>query len=78
MHNIMKGEKFIADVYNALRSNPDLWNSSGFYDHITPPGAIAPDDHQQEYTFDQLELRAAAATSIAAARCGSCASRTRR
>ena len=66
-HNIMKGEKFIADVYNALRSNPDLWNSSllavffdehgGFYDHITPPGAIAPDDHQQEYTFDQLGLR---------------------
>ena len=24
----MKGEKVIADVYNAIRSNPDLWNSS--------------------------------------------------
>jgi phospholipase C len=66
-HNIMKGEKFIADVYNALRSNPDLWNSSllvicfdehgGFYDHIEPPGAVAPDDHQSEYTFDQLGVR---------------------
>jgi phospholipase C len=66
-HNIMKGEKFIADVYNAIRSNPDLWNSSllviffdehgGFYDHVTPPGAVAPDDHQVEYTFDQLGLR---------------------
>ena len=56
-HNIMKGEKFIADVYNAIRSNPDLWNSTllvvsfdehgGFYDHVTPPGAVAPDDHQE-------------------------------
>jgi phospholipase C len=27
-NNIMKGEKLIADAYNALRSNPDLWNSS--------------------------------------------------
>lgn len=66
-HNIMKGEKVIADVYNALRSNPELWNSSllviffdehgGFYDHVTPPGAVAPDDHQSEYTFDQLGVR---------------------
>jgi phospholipase C len=66
-HNVMKGEKAIADVYNAIRSNPELWNSSllviffdehgGFYDHVTPPGAVAPDDHQQEYTFDQLGVR---------------------
>jgi phospholipase C len=66
-HNIMKGEKLIADVYNALRSNPDLWKSTllviyfdehgGFYDHVTPPGAMAPDDHQTEYTFDQLGVR---------------------
>ena len=63
----MKGEKYIADVYNAIRSNPELWNSSllviffdehgGFYDHVTPPGAMAPDDHQKEYTFDQLGVR---------------------
>ncbi len=63
----MKGEKLVADVYNALRSNPDLWNSclfavffdehGGFYDHVLPPGAVAPDDHQQEYTFDQLGVR---------------------
>jgi phospholipase C len=66
-HNVMKGEKVIADVYNAIRSNPDLWNSSllviffdehgGFYDHVTPPGAVAPDDHQVEYTFDRLGVR---------------------
>jgi phospholipase C len=66
-HNVMKGEKVIADVYNAIRSNPDLWNSSllviffdehgGFYDHVTPPGAVAPDDHQAEYAFDHLGVR---------------------
>ena len=66
-HNIMKGEKLIADVYNAIRSNPDLWNSSllavvfdehgGFYDHVTPPPAVAPDEHHEEYTFDQLGVR---------------------
>ena len=66
-HNVMKGEKFIADVYNALRSNPDLWNEcllmvffdehGGFYDHVAPPGAVAPDDHQEEYAFDQLGVR---------------------
>lgn len=66
-HNVMKGEKVIADVYNAIRSNPELWNNSllvilfdehgGFYDHVTPPGAVAPDDHQGEYTFDQLGVR---------------------
>ena len=66
-HNIMKGEKFIADVYNAIRSNPDLWNNSllvitfdehgGLFDHVTPPGAVAPDNHREEYTFDQLGVR---------------------
>jgi phospholipase C len=66
-HNIMKGEKLIADVYNAIRSNPGLWERSllvvlfdehgGFYDHVTPPGAVAPDDNQEEYTFDRLGVR---------------------
>jgi phospholipase C len=66
-HNIMKGEKLIADVYNAIRSNPGLWNNSllvitfdehgGLFDHVTPPGAVAPDNHREEYTFDQLGLR---------------------
>src|SRR5712692_1196474 len=46
-HNVIKGEKLIADVYNALRANDELWNSSllvvlfdehgGFYDHVPPP-----------------------------------------
>jgi phospholipase C len=66
-HNIMKGEKLISDVYNAIRSNDDLWNSTllvvlfdehgGFYDHVSPPPAAPPDEHQEEYTFDRLGVR---------------------
>ena len=66
-HNIMKGEKLIADVYNAIRSQEELWKSSlivilfdehgGFYDHVPPPTTIAPDDEHDEYTFDRLGVR---------------------
>jgi phospholipase C len=66
-HDIMKGEKLIADVYNALRSNPALWHSSllvvffdehgGFYDHVYPPKAVRPDHHAEEYGFEQLGVR---------------------
>lgn len=66
-HNIMKAEKLIADVYNAIRSNKSLWESTllvifydehgGFYDHVVPPKSISPDDHKEEYTFDQLGVR---------------------
>jgi phospholipase C len=47
------GDNFIADVYEALRANPAVWNSSalivtydehgGFYDHVPPPSAPNPD-----------------------------------
>jgi phospholipase C len=43
-HSLMNGQKLIADVYNAVRANEELWNSSlivitydehgGFYDHV--------------------------------------------
>jgi len=66
-HNTMKAEKLIADVYNAIRSNEALWESTllvvtydehgGFYDHVSPPDAIPPDAHAEEYTFDQLGVR---------------------
>src|SRR5258708_35036808 len=66
-HNVFKAEKLIADVYNAIRSNPDLWESTllvvvydehgGFYDHVEPPAAIPPDDHREEWTFDRLGVR---------------------
>ncbi len=66
-HNVFKAEKLIADVYNAIRSAPDLWSSTllvvaydehgGFYDHVTPPAAVPPDDHREEYSFDQYGVR---------------------
>lgn len=66
-HNIFKAEKLIADVYNALRSNAALWETTllvvvfdehgGFYDHVPPPTAVPPDEHQEEYAFDRLGVR---------------------
>lgn len=66
-HDVMRAEKLIADVYNAIRANPTLWQSTlllvfydehgGFCDHVVPPAAIPPDDHHEEYSFDQLGLR---------------------
>jgi len=66
-HNIFKAEKLIADVYNAIRSSADLWESTllvvaydehgGFYDHAEPPAAVPPDDHHEEWSFDRLGVR---------------------
>jgi phospholipase C len=66
-HDIMDGERLIADVYNAIRANEALWTSTllvvlydehgGFYDHVVPPKTVPPDNHQDEYTFDQLGVR---------------------
>lgn len=46
-HDVRAGEEFIARVYNAIRTNPDLWSSTallivydehgGLYDHVVPP-----------------------------------------
>ncbi|HTQ61162.1 MAG TPA: alkaline phosphatase family protein [Candidatus Solibacter sp.] len=50
-HNIQEGERFIANIYNAIRANPDLWKSTlllivydehgGIYDHVVPPKCIS-------------------------------------
>lgn len=47
------GDNLIADVYETLRGNADVWNKSvlivtydehgGFYDHVAPPAAVNPD-----------------------------------
>jgi phospholipase C len=52
-HNVQEGEKFIASVYNAIRTSP-LWGSTallivydehgGIYDHVAPP-ACTPDGY---------------------------------
>lgn len=46
-HNVQEGERFIANTYNAIRTNPKLWkttamllvydNHGGIYDHVVPP-----------------------------------------
>jgi phospholipase C len=51
-HDVRAGEQFIAQVYNAIRTNPNLWphtamllvydEHGGIYDHVPPP-ACAPD-----------------------------------
>ena len=66
-HNVIKAEKLVADVYNAIRSNPQLWASTllvvyfdehgGFYDHVVPPPAVPPDGKTDKYAFNQLGLR---------------------
>jgi phospholipase C len=65
--DMRKGEYLIAQVYNALRANDALWNSTlfvllydehgGFYDHVVPPEAIPPDKDTTEFTFDQYGVR---------------------
>lgn len=67
-NDVMRAEKLVADVFNAIRANQALWESTllvvvfdehgGFYDHVVPPTAIAPDNAQpSDYTFDQLGVR---------------------
>jgi phospholipase C len=66
-HDVMKAQKLLADVYNSLRGNPELWASTllvvlydehgGFNDHVEPLAAVPPDDHDEEYAFDRLGIR---------------------
>jgi phospholipase C len=67
-HDVLEGERLIAEVYNAIRANDDLWRSSllivlfdehgGFYDHVEAPKSVpSPDNHHEEFTFDRLGVR---------------------
>ena len=50
-HNVQEGERFIANTYNAIRTNPDLWRTTallivydehgGIYDHVVPPACTS-------------------------------------
>src|ERR1700682_1766585 len=63
-HNVLDGERLIAEVYNAIRANEELWRSSllvvlydehgGYYDHVSPPPTVPPDHHQEEFAFNRL------------------------
>jgi phospholipase C len=66
-HDVLGGQTLLAQVYNSLRANEALWNSTllvvlydehgGFYDHVVPPATLAPDHHTEEFRFDQLGVR---------------------
>jgi phospholipase C len=68
-HNVLAGERFIAGVYNEIRKNQALWESTlllivydehgGIFDHVQPP-AIPPDgviDPVSGFKFDRLGIR---------------------
>jgi phospholipase C len=50
-HDVREGERFIASIYQAIRTNPRLWPTTallitydehgGLYDHVPPPACIA-------------------------------------
>jgi phospholipase C len=53
-HDVREGERFIATVFNAVRTNPEVWQTTallivydehgGLYDHVVPP-ACTPDGY---------------------------------
>ena len=65
--DIAPGDQLIANVYNAIRGNEELWKSTllivtydehgGFFDHVPPPATVAPDDNTDEYSFTRLGVR---------------------
>jgi len=65
--DLNNGERFLAKIYNSIRSNPTRWERTllivtfdehgGFYDHVFPPAAPPPDMHDEEYDFKLLGLR---------------------
>lgn len=71
-HDVSEGQRFIKQVYEALRSSPQ-WNEilfiiiydehGGFYDHVPPPtnGVPSPDDivgpEPFKFKFDRLGIR---------------------
>lgn len=68
-HNVLQGDNFIRQVYNAIRSNDDCWKKTmlvvvwdehgGLFDHEVPP-AVLPDDFSSTappFSFDRLGVR---------------------
>ena len=71
-HDVSEGQKFVKEVYEALRSSPQ-WNEilfvvlydehGGFYDHVPTPliGVPSPDGHigqaPYNFRFDRLGVR---------------------
>jgi phospholipase C len=74
LDDVTSGERLIKQTYEALRKSP-LWTNSlliltwdehgGFYDHVTPPKAVAPGDktvtagnlNKYGFSFEQYGVR---------------------
>lgn len=69
-HDVRAGDLLIRRVYDALRSNDDLWQScmlviiydehGGTYDHVAPGKTVSPDDiacPSPDFNFDRLGVR---------------------
>jgi phospholipase C len=67
-HTTLRAQALLGNIYNAIRQNEPLWNSTllvvlydehgGFYDHVSPPAAVPPDDHTlPTFGFDRLGVR---------------------
>ncbi|HLJ92988.1 MAG TPA: alkaline phosphatase family protein [Gemmataceae bacterium] len=67
-HTVLRAQALLGNVYNALRQNDALWNTTllvvvydehgGFYDHVPPPTAVPPDDHVlPNFGFDRYGVR---------------------
>jgi phospholipase C len=74
LDDVTRGEALIKSTYEAVRNSP-VWNTSlliiawdehdGFFEHMAPPGTVAPGDtgfdnksNQYKFTFEQLGLSA--------------------
>lgn len=65
-HDINLGEYLLQQVYNTLRSNKEVWESTllvvtydehgGCYDHVLPPAAVADGDNPL-FSFDRYGVR---------------------
>lgn len=71
-HDMAVGERYIKDIYEAIRASPQ-WNETlfvltfdehgGFYDHVVPPMNVPPPDDGEEsypdkdFKFDRLGIR---------------------
>ena len=65
--DIAHGEGLVAQIYNAIRRNEQLWQSTlfvllydehgGFCDHVPPPATVAPDANTNGFAFDRLGVR---------------------
>ncbi|HVN89445.1 MAG TPA: alkaline phosphatase family protein [Candidatus Binataceae bacterium] len=78
-HDIHSGDVLIADVYNALRKNDELWQESllvilhdehgGFYDHEPPVAMVPPDSNHGDgcdFTISGLRVPAVLISPYAA------------